>query len=270
MRIAPVVVLLLLLCGVGICAESQPAETKPQGIKIENKTDTPNHHAEHKQRGTEESPLFVKITSGNCNIEPNNHTKGFWKNFPNENWFLVIVGIFQLGVFAWQAVCLRDTIKATEKTTKSLQDSERPYIFASLKSCEFDDSEEGLGKWKVEYTLKNHGKTPAILTNKQVFIQEKDRVKPIEAPEKEDIPQGGGVVGVGDEDVSPCIHVMDIGIAQSILAGIFIDRLFCYGRIDYKDIFGNSHHTKFCWVYQNRVTEKSFYLTPDKELNDYT
>src|SRR5208283_6239516 len=47
-------------------------------------------------------------------------------------------------------------------------------------------------------------------------------------------------------------------------------KLLCYGRIEYKDIFGQTHETGFCWEWVPSVSGGSFRPTDNTDLNYYT
>jgi len=62
MRITPVIAILLLLCRVGVCTESQPPSPS-SGISIHKKNESANQTTQkrtYKQPGTEEMPLVIK------------------------------------------------------------------------------------------------------------------------------------------------------------------------------------------------------------------
>jgi hypothetical protein len=190
------------------------------------------------------------------------------------NWLtgiLAFIAILQLVVFFWQGRQLRKSVEAAEKTAKSMENSERPYIFIKVEAEIMYSNTSQKGYCHGKYFVRNHGKTPAVLTNINVrFWFKSENPPPIEDPTGQGIPSGGEVIDAGDNNGFP--------IRQDITENEFENiknvnlKLFCYGRIEYNDIFGVSHYTKFCWEYQPRAIVRSggFYLSNNKELNDYT
>jgi hypothetical protein len=183
---------------------------------------------------------------------------------------------------------------AAEKAAKTLQDSDRPYIFVEVTGDiqkEIRPAEtayiDARGAVRIrekgqiaasafwacrgECSLKNDGKTPAILTNiiaKLWWGNLTDTPPSIDEPIDDSIPRGGTVIDAGQTKPFPVGREMDESEARNIEGAN--RRLFCYGWIGYEDIFRVRHFTKFCWEFQNRVSERGFFLSPSKELNDYT
>lgn len=185
----------------------------------------------------------------------------------------VIVLFFQLIVFGRQARRLRETVVATEKaadaanksaiasekTAKSIEDSERPYIFIKVSGT-FQEIDKGFKQCDYTVTILNHGKTPAILTEINYGLSWGCANSNILQHQKR-IPRGGLVIACGVNHSFTSNETLrqteDLG-------------LYCCGRIDYEDIFKDPHYTKFSWVVHRRGGEGDFFASDDKELNEYT
>jgi len=157
--------------------------------------------------------------------------------------------------------------KAAEATVKTLQDSDRPYIFVRVKGGIGHITGDNFARCQCTYTLTNHGKTPALLTSVRADIWYGDAPSPFgqEAP-KSYIARGGEVLNAGEDQ--PLLVERNTELVDAQLIYVGQKRLFCYGIIGYEDVFRVPHFTKFCWEYQHTPV-KGFYASPP-ELNDYT
>jgi hypothetical protein len=176
---------------------------------------------------------------------------------------LVVVGVFQLGLFAWQLTLIRKSLAPAEKAANAAQRAadvlpivERAYVFM-VPELEFWDPvphSSGVGTYSsrigVKFKIENHGKTPAVIES----IDARLRVL-LEAPDnrlhlianvmtgEKIIPSGGHWV----PDTSPRNCNVSEGDADDMSnrrAAIWF-----YGSILYKDMFGNERTTRFRWSY---------------------
>lgn len=307
MRIALVIAMLLLFCGVGVCAESQPppptplkAVEKHESNSEHNKNNTKTEH----QISTETMPSTVKVQSPVTNHPEANKTDEKHNNHTSPEWWLVYLTaalvFVTLGLAIYTARLWKATknlasdakdasarqagemqeslriaeanAKATEKSVKSSQDSERPYLFVEISEYSTMELTNGLGVWCCKYTVINQGKTPAILTKLKCDVWYKNGQPPtaIKKATTDSLPEGGYVIGSGKQRTFPAIaqplEWNDIRrMEEDHRPGVF-----CYGRIEYKDIFGADHYTTFCWQFQCTEEGKGFCLYYDNELNKYT
>jgi hypothetical protein len=258
------ILLLLVLFSVGAFAESQQQKTA-------KKTKNSEYNSNEIQRGTEQSPFVVKTLQAQNSKEETERNaedkKGEKEDRRNLNLLtlcLAVIGTFQLVVFAYQAVCLRNTIKATEKAAKAAQDSadalskiEKAYIFISVEFKHFD----------IFIKLTNHGKTPAILTKAHgSWVSQKTCPSKIDRRINADIPDGIVISGSKPYSIRipPAIDAMDCRAFKD--SG---DILFCYGLVEYKDVLGNSRETGFCWQHVTDIEGSRFNIA-DSKLNYYT
>lgn len=257
MRIA--LVLIFLLCGIGMTFGAELNQRKEESY-------TAKQHAQHIQYGSEKNTLFVNVRTQNDDRKTENNEK-HWYDDLDKNRFLFVVAILQLLVFGWQAICLGRTIKCTQK-------SERPYIFAEPVGYSMEIDGE-IAEWKCNYIIKNLGKTPAIVISKNVFIWliTDGDFPAFQTIKKKDIPDGGFVIKSNEDRSFTCgpKAIDDIETAKEIEYRGNMDKLFCIGQIEYKDIFGKKHFTEFQWgFWSSATTNRGFYLTPNNKLNRYT
>lgn len=254
MRIA--LVLLFLLCGVGAFGADLNYPKK--------ETNTAKQRTQNIQRGSEESPLFVNIR--NHERKPEKDEK-HWYDDLDKNRFLLIVAILQAVVFAYQAVCLRDTVKATKEAANAAKKSsdvlpliERAYVNVSV----------GIEKGEIIITFKNHGRTPATLTKFYSDIAIRD-TKPKEIDEgSEHLIPPGIVIGPDELHRWPTTSMAQYRIGKS--KGVKFDwskyRLICFGRIEYLDVIKDHRTTTFCWEFSR--SNKSFRISHHETLNQTT
>lgn len=201
-----------------------------------------------------------------------------------------MLAFLQFIAMAVQAVFLSKTLGATKDAANAAQQAanaanksaevaenaltvvERPYVFVEvIGNIERTMESGGFPICRCTYTVKNHGKIPAIITNINCDIWWgglNDGLPTIEEPTGEHIPPGGVIISAGADKSFNTERTM--GLSDAINAEGANTKLICYGRIGYKDYFKRTHHTKFCWEFQNRISERGFFLSNNKDLNDYT
>jgi len=242
-----VLLLLLVLCGALAFAES------PQKVK---KDISPQHQTENIQRGTEQAPLFVKITAGNTNEKAGNKENSWQEQF-DKNRFLFIIGFFQLAVFIWQALRLGDTINATKDSVDALKKSERPYIFVSTEVI-FSDVANMEQTATCSFIVRNLGKTPSIITFADFKIM---RTGETDFSLSENGQINAREVYSAGEGFKPS-RCRDLPVETQN------GKLFSYGKIFYKDIFGEEHLTEFHHVFVAPI--EGFCVSGNTERNRYT
>jgi hypothetical protein len=180
----------------------------------------------------------------------------------------------QLLVFAWQGFQLRNSVDAAEKTANSMQNSERAYICVEIIGDFENRTADYYDLLQCHYIVKNVGKTPAFLTNINCDTFLNNNFPDFSKAVQEDwIPKGGVVIGAGKSKKWKIERKLSVEDTNQITKTDI--KLYCCGRIIYRDIFKRSFFTKFCWEYQERksaggIIEKGFYLSANKEFNDYT
>jgi len=136
--------------GLGVLMLMLIAASEP---KPDSKAKPPDAQATQEQRGTEQSPLVVETRPApktrdeaaadkrDANRQIDNDTRSFKLNLA-----LILVGVLQLGVFGYQAVMLRRTVRegkdaikaavraanATEASVEATISADQPYIMPTL------------------------------------------------------------------------------------------------------------------------------------------
>jgi len=169
------------------------------------------------------------------------------------NQWMVGVGILQLIVFIFQGWILLITIRG-EKLSK------RPYIFITVKG---GVNNVATNRFDYKVTLKNHGQTTAIIKSVNIICDFRIVKTPISP-----IDDGIIVIAPGEDKLFDIWRIFD---EREINAIEGVNKIvYCFGRIGYKDIFGVTHYTKFCWEYQPRDGAKTFYPSKNRNWNKYT
>jgi hypothetical protein len=120
----------------------------------------------------------------------------------------------------------------------------------------------------VYFRYKNHGKTPAIIEERH------DRVSYWDADSKPDMnfTVGGsiprGFVVSGGEETHELSIGMPIDAEEIAKAEAGEGQILFWGKVVYRDIFGDRHETGFCRYY--RFEEKCFRFIEAEELNYHT
>lgn len=276
-----------LFVGVWSLAYSQPPPPGPAKAIQKPQDQTKNNHqvAKDDKRGTENSPLVIKIKDtpeSKINAE---QTAKYQEEETASSWWLVrITGILafiaaaEAGVLIWQTSELRNSIKVAQKAANAAQKSaealpliERAYVFVTIPYHVIIPVKEDpeLLECKVTVAFFNHGKTPAILKQLKVNM----RVIPINeelgeliGDTESEIPEGV-IIGSREEykaDYSTILRKEQWEDIENIHS-----TLFCYGRIIYEDVLKNRRTTGYCWDY-HPVFLKCFYISNNKKLNYYT
>lgn len=283
MRIALVVTVLLLLCGVGICAESQ---RKSEG---EIKPTEAQQMIGDKQRDTKETSAVVKIippkrdkVESDADAKEKEEKKTLDRRLVFFTACLAAIGLMQLVVFGLQARRLRQTVEATKEAAdaanksadvaeKALELVERPYIFAHSVS-KFHIS-ENLNP-AITYEVANFGKTPAIIQSAHVALENiKNNLGAVLEVDRQHTLVSAPILSAGEvrkgiEEELPANMVNFIttgkGYAPDLKHG---EDLFFRVIIRYRGPFTEGHESSFCWRYNSHTN----YFTPYEHENyNYT
>lgn len=164
------------------------------------------------------------------------------------NDFFLLLFTFALAVFTffltiasiWQGYQLK-------RSVDSFRNTERANLVVMVQHPEDMSHIKSL----CDFIVVNAGRTPAILTNINGSYEKIDSGNTIPKIS----PQGDHkivpetiIIGIGAENSKPFRAKNEQAFRDD-------NRLICIGRIQYKDIFGNSHATGFCWEYLFDVEE---------------
>jgi len=310
MRIALVVI--LLLCGVGAYAESQPpppTTTKTiENHKSNAKQNQKNPRAEH-QIGTDTLPFVVKVQSPVTDHPETNKSEEKHNNYKSSEWWLVyltaalVFVTFGLTIYTarlWRAtkVLAKDAKDTADRQTTEMQESlriaeinaratekaaeaakksadaipatERAFIFVTVefKGGNMSTLEDGHHCGTFVAKITNYGKTPALLSKLyfEQVVQADFPAKFTETPDTNFPP--GCAIGVGSQELVSCSFKINPADFTKIESNEI--KWFCYGRVEYTDVFSNLHKTGFCYEYFRQGSYGGLNITRNNELNYYS
>jgi hypothetical protein len=203
------------------------------------------------QRGTEQSPLIVKIqpspeAAGSAGKGADKGSPEWWMfgNWSTDTWLaiftggLVVVGSFQLWVFGFQGKQLKRSVDAAEKSDETL---ERAYLWPGLGMWE-----TGPTSTRFHITIHNTGRTAATLKSVHLDLCQEGQYPPKSVKymcfHREDVipPETGG-------------KLMDTG-AYCDLTGD--EPKILHGYVCYMDVFKKERRCPWKHrVYRNGVSE---------------
>jgi hypothetical protein len=213
------------------------------------------------QRGTEKSPLIVKLLNTSKNAQQAAaDTEEIKRHDQVERWTLRIYGLlaaialFQLVAFIWQAISLKRTIAVTREIGERQL---RAYITVSPGSIIEQDEEKGRRHFELHPVLRNTGQTPAY------DVQYTARVEIQSYPLPEDfaypVPAIGNYASVsclgaqnvsfgviGAEATYGAVELAAVRAAAAV-SGAAIRRLWLWGTVRYTDAFKEKRYTNFCF-----------------------
>ena len=188
------------------------------------------------------------------------------------NWALVVVGALagcaafstlrairrQTGVLERQTTAMerqvqsaRLSAKAARMSAVAFRRSERAWIGADIvspKSPNFSDDANRLEIWWLAVAFTNRGKTPALIRR---IAQKSERVKH-GTPLPPDPDYSDALIVDADFQAAPEIPVVPIEqvpVSSMEFAAIRqrTQDLYVYGFVEYTDIHGQAHETRFCF-----------------------
>lgn len=274
-------------------SESQPPTPSPTVFgkteQPQKKPTTKATESDAKKHGTEEFPFVVKTKESNKaeNIKDGNTTTT--DNEPAVDWwtraligFTGLIALFNLGLL----IANYKLWKATKKSADALPTIERAYVFVNINgrvriALVESSTEEPKRYFDVPINLINEGKTPAVLIkicvgiiitmDKPTIATTKNIIKEIpfnllRGDNDKRVIRGGGEWNITAE----IENISDSDFLEVLNAEQRSDppRLFCCGKIIYKDVMKDLHITWSCWEYGKGST--SFSRADNDEMNDYT
>ncbi|HWY63489.1 MAG TPA: hypothetical protein VNW15_16440 [Rhizomicrobium sp.] len=240
-----------------------PSAGKASNHQPQAKTDATQQQAATDQRGTNETPLVVKIlNSPNANAQStpdkNGHDNEEARNFSLLNVFLVVATLGLFGIGWWQVLISRDTAK------KQL----RAYVGIKKLSFEISNTHKntavvnGIFQHFMVAEVQNFGSTPAKEVKYIGYISRTDFG--IELPDDFNFDgpndavtasQSGSFISTfllfpGQSEISKAA-ITDIAALNDLIAAKARQKsVYFWGRIYYRDIYGRSWRTKFCQVWE--------------------
>lgn len=275
-----------LLVGISVYSQEPPPTPPILSQPQQNKTKPQQTKSNHKERGSDDFPLVVKIIGTNTpQPKESNYTKNTNEN-TTTNWLLVffngLLAFFTFGLYKYNRKMWKSTdiaanaaqqaAESTKNSVDNISKIERAYIFVTVeKDIEtfklvYDDNDGFKGNYLFKATVKlwNLGRTPAVITKIRAVISlEKAEIPEIEESE---IPSGIVVGSDKSKDITAFKHINDID-RQNIIN--WNTPAYCCGRIEYQDVFHGKWVRGFCWEYKphsSRPTEP-WVISNNKELN---
>jgi hypothetical protein len=186
----------------------------------------------------------------------------WWRN---PQW--IIVGITAIyAIFAGlQWVAIRRQARFTEQNVRYLTMLERPYIFIGDMEVK---TLPGI-PFKVVFTLRNNGRTAARILRRGMAISYNIPLSRI--PDYSLCTIQPGLSILGPRTASPPIEywlaASDEAGFQEVLTAKNANRCFFWGFVDYHDLLGEPHTTKFGFQF---LSEQGFVPVDNEQYNRYT
>jgi hypothetical protein len=268
--------ILALIVGVADAGWAQPALQPPfpasgshQAAKEPSPPQNTAPAAQPDQRGTESSPLSVKLlNTGESQAETAEKTKRENDNSSQERWVgnwtigltiaLVFATMLQFFALLYQGYWLRRSVRIAEA---ALTSAEQAFLFQhSVVIIPIKDPDGFMRGWQFIFGWKNSGSTPArrvfLHTSFHMVLKPDPVADSGDLPPNFDFPDTYGFrepteqvqlsIGPQGEMASnpKTIDVLDLDEAYSRRM-----RIFMYGWADYTDIFPKTprHRTEFCF-----------------------
>ncbi len=283
------ILILTSICVITANAQSQ-RPTPSTGVltkPIHKHSTTKQQPSEGDQRGTEQSPLIVKtINSPKTQAEVDQDRKDHAEKATSDRLlvrytgYLALLAFLQLLIFIFQAVIfliqvflLRGTLSATEKAANAakesadaLKNAERAHLYVFVRR--YPDIEPGRPITNIQegyniakITAMNFGKTPAIIIKFNhilgVFTDKEIDNKLSEMKTNPSIFPSEIIVVTQEKEWG---HIAECNISAHDEIDIGISAEYaCFGRLDYRDVFGAIHEMTFCWK------DNGVFFVPDPE-----
>jgi hypothetical protein len=161
--------------------------------------------------------------------------------------------LLTLFFIAWQALLMRQSVSASDKVSKR---ELRAYLTVVIGGATFqaprDEDKGGNLKFGCSPLLVNTGRTPA----RNIIFKARAAIMPIPLPQEINLPDAPDE-GVGGSILGPQQNAILQAIVDEFCASKDVDfikyanpkggqGLYVWGRVTYKDVFGESHFTRFC------------------------
>jgi hypothetical protein len=159
--------------------------------------------------------------------------------------------LFTLFFIAWQALLMRQSVSASDAVSKR---ELRAYLTVIIGGGLFqerrDEDKGGDLKFECRPLLINTGRTPAL----DITFKARAAIMAIPLPQGIHLPEAPDD-GVGGNILGPQQNAHMFAIVDGFCADKDVDSikfgkgnqgLYVWGRVTYKDVFGEDHYTRFC------------------------
>jgi hypothetical protein len=232
------------------------------------------------QRGTEQSPLVVKVQPAPPTPEEAKHLAAQEANKSSADWLLVefngglvVVGILQLVVFGvvfgWQGYQLQQTVKTAKESADALMTAERAYVKISHPSPGIEQLDESGHIW-MTVSIKNHGKTPGRVSDvhlRPVAVTHGEQLP--ETPDYTIDPETGHrgpplrAFLVTQEEFNHSRFYLITPDQMEKVKDLLAD-LYMIGYVDYRDQFGERHRGGYARQYFPMVDLRRSYASDEE------
>jgi hypothetical protein len=266
---------------------------------------TSQEPASSDQRGTEQSPLVVKtLEPVKSQTEAAQVAKERQQKSAHDWWTVILTGILtfiafgQLGVYFYQAIKLRETVKAAGEQSKAMERHIgeaarsarameniaeviqsgnvaiiRAYLSVIIGIATYQERQDGL-KFEARPSLVNTGSTPARNVKIRIAaeIVTSAQAENFTYPIPEEIAKAPAVAAPHQTYILSAIvkdFVPDADVADIKHGREGKGALTVWGMVTYDDIFGQSHTTKFAqWLfwYPNQ-TVYGYYIPGQNDMD---
>jgi len=221
----------------------------------------PPNYPEKKDRNTANSyqptnnpPLIEKIPTTKNFKQDTAEERNNQKDKVPPDWWVVGANWVLVGIVLLQAIILAFQCFIMKRQSESLPRIERAYLSVIVEMDPISATTHYAGdmNFSAKVIVNNDGKTPATITKIAATIEMRKAIPKIYSAIEEieivdnSIPVGKGLL----ENVQVFSDIRIENNRIIILGGKTI--LYCYGRIEYEDIFNNSQYTLFCWQYSHK------------------
>ncbi|SRR6266496_2039047 len=167
---------------------------------------------------------------------------------------LVIVSTRQASLTRKAANAAQLSAVAAKESADALPNLERAYVFIDgeirhdIRTFQQDETTYPLA-FNVCFTLRNYGKSPAILTEGVIqaatrYIADRDPSR-LALPETTIRPE----LVISSGDAKEIGTILVISSEEYFAAVDGVGRIFLVGIVPYEDVFGRSHETRFCFEF---------------------
>ncbi len=176
-------------------------------------------------------------------------------------------GVYAIfAILQWRAISQQ--ARFTETHIRYLTRLERPYIFiGDMKAQTIPPNVP----FKVVFTFRNNGRTPAIIFRRGFTLCYNVPLPQIPDYSRCVVQPGLAVIGprfASDPPIECTLTSSDDAGFQEIMTAVSSNRCIFWGFVDYRDLFGDSHTTKFGFQF---ISEANGFVPVDNEkYNDYT
>ncbi|HEY6872468.1 MAG TPA: hypothetical protein VI298_07085 [Geobacteraceae bacterium] len=285
MRVALVVSILLLLCRIGLCAESQPptpSSLKSGAQQVKDREHPKNATNELKQAPTAQRVVPIPSTNPESQIPMQNKND----KSPSEWWLIGLTAVLALATYRLvvqtrrlvtetaiaskrQAAETQDALnisrqaadaaqKSSEVAEKALTLLERPYVFV-FGVRQFHLNPDNL-ELSVDYEVANFGKTPAIIERAHIVIEniESNLNAPLEVERRHSLViapiLGAGEIRKNLAEDAPTNMLKYTTINSGFIPDLHHgDNVFFRALIYYRGSFTKGHVSSFCWRYNTHT-----------------